>query len=96
MSSRTPFIGQGATYAIGTDRHPVTICRVEEGGIRVGVRFDLTKGPGLFNPADAGLEAERWFRLTPAGTFRLEGRRFGQLEIGRRDCYRDPTIEELR
>jgi hypothetical protein len=95
MSGVTAFTGQGATYHIGTDRHPVTVCRTEEGGLRVGVRFDQVRG-AIFNMASPHLEPERWFRLTPEGVFRLEGRRFGHLEIGCRSHFRDPDVGELR
>lgn len=91
----TAFPGLGGTYSIGTDRHPVTVCRVEEGGRRIGVRFDQARG-SVFNPASPHLEVERWFRLTPQGTFRLEGKRFGQLDLGRREHYIDPNLGEIR
>lgn len=92
----TAYPGLGGTYSIGTDRHPVTVCRIEEGGRRLGVRFDQARGAGVFNPASPHLDPERWFRLAPDGVFRLEGERFGHLELGFRERYLDPFLGGIR
>jgi len=87
-----PYIGMGATYAIGTDRHPMTIVAID--GERIGAAFDTAYGAGVFDPALDG-EPQRWF-VPSYGTYRLENARFGRLELGRRDFYQDPTLSEER
>jgi hypothetical protein len=81
----TATVGQGATYRIGPDCYPVTVCCVEEGGRRIGVWFDR---PARSSPA--WREPDRWFVLLPRGVFQLEGRRFGELVVGERVNFRDP------
>jgi len=92
----TVFPGLGATYVIGTDRHAVTICQVSEDRSTVGIRFDKPLGPGLYEPADVRETPERWFKLDDAGVFRLNDRRFGHLELGRRETFIDPNLPPLR
>jgi hypothetical protein len=86
-----PFPGQGGTYSIGTDRYPITVCRVEEEGRRIGICHDRARGRGLFITADPAREPEHWFRFD-GHCFRHEGRRYGQILNGRRDRYLEPDV----
>jgi len=87
--------GTGATYCVGTDRHPCTIVRVEDNGRRLGVVLDTVAGPGVFSMPELDEEPERWFALRD-GVYRLDGRPYGRLEVGRRNFYRDPNFRSDR
>lgn len=92
MTARDLFPGCGATYAIGTDRHPCTVVRVEGDGARVGIVTDVVYGTGVFSPAPVDAEPERWFEQLDDGSYRLEGLPYGRLELGTRCYYRDPDF----
>lgn len=86
-----PKIGTGATYRIGTDQHPCTIVRVEHDGLRLGVVLDTVAGPGVYSMPELDETPERWFVLRD-GVYRLDGRPYGRLELGRRVYHRDPDL----
>lgn len=82
-----PVVGKAATYCIGSDRYPCTIVAVSKTGAKLTLREDRWLGEGKF---EAATGRERTAHRNGDGGYNVG--RSGDLTIGVRDAYRDPSF----
>lgn len=93
FSRPEPYVGQGGTYSIGTDRYAVTVIAVSPSGHRVTVRDDRA-----IRIDDHGMSDSQFYRFeeNPEGEVRTfnrcaTGYRCGsrRLHLGKRSAFYD-------
>jgi hypothetical protein len=87
----TPEVGMGATTGYGGDHYPVTIVKVERGGMVIWLAHDKLIKPGLYEPATPMSGDPRyWHKATRRrdGMYREEGSHGCRVTLGVRDWHR--------
>jgi hypothetical protein len=101
MKSRTPIVGQGASYGYGADSYPATVAKVSASGKTVWIRDDKFKRiKGSFMTGDAEfLYYDDPDAPLQKATLRKNGRYYfkgcsmrhgGSVYFGTRRYYQDP------